>query len=176
MGRQLVQIGEYIASAAQGEHLAHDLLAVHGVDRSIVHLQEDRHDGLAAVLEAQVLDALFERLRRCLGLHFRIGELTQRAKRSADIRKPMRSDRDDIESQILQSLHDTGRSARLPHQDGIRAQRQQPLEVDAECIADTRQSPGLCRIVAVFDRTYHARPCAGRERKLGEIRSQTHDA
>ena len=67
-------------------------------------------------------------------------------------------------------------SARFPDQHHIRPQRQQALQIDAECIADARNVARRVRMIAVFDGRDDAIARAGGECELGEMRSETDDA
>ena len=88
----------------------------------------------------------------------------------------LRLERDDGQLQRADALDRRRGRARFPDQHDVGPQRQQALQIDAECVADARDGARRVGMIAVFDGRDDAIARAGGERELGEMRSETDDA
>ena len=88
----------------------------------------------------------------------------------------LRLKRNDRQLQRANALDGRRGRAGFPDQHRVGTQRQQPFQVDAECIADAGNAARGIRMIAVLDGRDDAIARAGIEREFGEVRSETDDA
>src|SRR5262249_37714532 len=149
-------IRKHIAASAERNHLAHDLPAIHGVERAVADLQKYADHLAPAVLLSQRRHVAFKAACGALRGLLAAGNSADLAYTLGDVLDVAGTNGLDVEMQRLQALHHCPWRARLPGEDHVGSHRDDALVVHPEGIPDAGNRSCSFGVIAVLDRTHDA--------------------